>query len=89
MADEAYVDGVAVMPAYRGRGVGSGLIAALEAWATGQGLSIIRLEVVDANPRAEKLYRHIGFEAVREQTVWPFGTRFGFRSSTVMVKTLT
>ena len=86
MAGEAYVDGVAVMPAYRGQGVGSGLIAALEVWATGQGLSIIRLEVVDANPRAEKLYRDIGFEAVREQTVRPFGTLFGFQSSTVMLK---
>jgi len=88
MADEAYIDGVAVSPAYRGRGVGAGLIAAMEAWATRQGLSIIRLEVVDANPRAEKLYRRIGFEAVREQTVWPVGTLFGFRSSTVMAKSL-
>lgn len=88
MADEAYIDGVAVSPAYRGRGVGTRLIAALEAWATGKGLSIIRLEVVDANPRAEHLYRRIGFEAVREQTAWPVGTLFGFRSSTVMVKTL-
>lgn len=88
MADEAYIDGVAVLPEYRGRGVGTGLIAALETWATGHGLSIIRLEVVDANPRAEKLYRRIGFEAVHAQTVWPFGTLFGFQSSTVMVKTL-
>jgi ribosomal protein S18 acetylase RimI-like enzyme len=88
MADEAYVDGVAVMPAYRGQGVGSGLIAALEVWAIRQGLSIIRLEVVDVNTRAEKLYRDIGFEAIREQTVWPFGTLLGFRSSTVMVKHL-
>ena len=89
MADEAYIDGVAVSPSYRGRGIGKGLIAALELWANGHGLSIIRLEVVDANPRAEKLYRRVGFEAVREQTVWPFGTLFGFRSSTVMVKVLT
>jgi hypothetical protein len=57
-------------------------------WATERGLSIICLEVVDANPRAKKLYRGIGFEAIRDQTVWPFGTLFGFRSSTVMVKPL-
>ena len=88
MADEAYIDGVVVSPSYRGRGVGSRLIAALEAWATGQGLSIVCLEVVDTNPRAENLYRRIGFEAVREQTVWPVGNLFGFRSSTVMVKVL-
>ena len=89
MADEAYIDGVVVSPSYRGQGVGSRLIAALEAWATGQGLSIVCLEVVDTNPRAENLYRRIGFEAVREQTVWPVGTLFGFRASTVMVKVLT
>ena len=88
LAGEAYVDGVAVAPAYRGRGVGTRLITALDAWAAGQGLSMVSLEVVDANPRAEKLYRRLGFEAVREQTVWPFSTLFGFRSSTVMIKSL-
>ena len=64
----------------------SGMKGSSRPQPTGQGLSIIRLEVVDANPRAEKLYRDIGFEAVREQTVWPFGTLFGFQSSTVMLK---
>ena len=88
IADEACIDGLAVLPAYRGQGVGTRLITALEAWATGQGLSMVRLEVVDTNPRAEKLYRRIGFEAVCEQTVWPVGTLFGFRSSTVMIKSL-
>lgn len=85
---EAYIDGVVVAPGYRGRGIGSGLIAAMEAWAAGQGLWMIRLEVVDSNPRAEELYHRLGFEAVRTQTVWPFSTLFGFRSSTVMIKSL-
>ena len=88
MADEACIDGLAVSPAYRGRGVGTGLVAALEAWATEQGLSMVRLEVLDTNPRAENLYRHLGFEAVQERTVWPIGTLFGFRSSMVMIKSL-
>lgn len=87
-AGEAYIDGVAVSPAYRGKGVGTGLIAALERWAIGRGLSMIRLEVVKTNPRAEKLYRHLGFEAVQARTVWPMGTLFGFRSSKVMIKSL-
>lgn len=88
LTGEAYVDGVAVVQDYRGRGVGTRLIRALDAWATGQGLAMLSLEVVDANPRAEKLYRHLGFQAVREQTVWPFSTLLGFRSSTVMIKPL-
>lgn len=87
-AGEAYIDGVAVSPAYRGKGVGRGLIAALERWAIERGLSMIRLEVLNTNPRAEKLYRHLGFEAVQSHTVWPMGTLFGFRSSKVMIKSL-
>lgn len=83
---EVYIDGVAVAPTYRGKGIGGGMIAALEAWAVGRGMTMVCLEVVDTNPRAEKLYRHMGFEAIREQTVWPFGSLFGFCSSTVMTK---
>ena len=88
LADDVYIDGIAVALGYQGRGIGSGLIAALESWALGEGLSRVSLEVVDTNRRAKTLYRHLGFEAVRVQTVWPFDTLFGFRSSTVMIKNL-
>ncbi|BBO70850.1 hypothetical protein DSCA_47800 [Desulfosarcina alkanivorans] len=88
MAGEAHIDGVAVAPAYRGRGIGTAMITALAAWAAGQGLSMVSLEVVDTNPRAQTLYRHLGFRVVREQTVWPVGNLSGFRSSTVMIKPL-
>jgi ribosomal protein S18 acetylase RimI-like enzyme len=88
VADEVHIDGVVVAPAYRGQGVGAAMITSLAAWATGRGLSMLTLEVVDANPQAKRLYRHLGFESVREQTVWPVGSLFGFRSSTVMIKAL-
>jgi ribosomal protein S18 acetylase RimI-like enzyme len=87
-ADAVHIDGVAVAPAYRRRGIGSRLIAAMENWATGQGFTSASLEVVDSNPLAQKLYQRLGFEAVREQTVWPFGTLFRCNSSTLMVKSL-
>ena len=88
-AGEAYIDGIAVDPDYRGKGVGTAMMAALEAWAVGQGLWVIRLEVVDTNSRAQGLYRRLGFDILREQTVWPVGSLFGFRSSMVMIKPLT
>jgi hypothetical protein len=70
------------------RALVAAMITSLAAWATGRGLSMLTLEVVDANPQAKRLYRHLGFESVREQTVWPVGSLFGFRSSTVMIKAL-
>lgn len=88
-AGEVYVDGLAVDPDFRGQGIGTAMMVALESRAAGQGVSILRLEVVDTNPRARKLYRRLGFELLREQTVWPVGSLFGFRSSMVMIKPLT
>jgi len=88
MEIEAYIDGVAVAPPWRGRGIGSRLIAALERWAVARGLEMLCLEVVDTNSQAEKLYRQLGFEVARRQTVWPLGSLFGFHSSTVMIKPL-
>lgn len=88
MAGEAHIDGVVVAPTYRGRGIGTAMIAALAAWATGKGLSMVSLEVVNTNTQAQKLYRCLGFEAAREQSVWPMGSLLGVRSSTVMIKRL-
>jgi ribosomal protein S18 acetylase RimI-like enzyme len=88
-AGEVYVDGIAVDPDFRGQGIGTAMMAALESRAVGQGVSMIRLEVVDSNPNARKLYLRLGFERFREQTVWPVGSLFGFRSSMVMIKPLT
>jgi ribosomal protein S18 acetylase RimI-like enzyme len=87
-AGEVHIDGVAVASVYRRRGVGSRLIAAMEAWAAGRDFAAVSLEVVDSNPQAQKLYQRLGFGAVREQTVWPFSTLFGCNTSTVMVKSL-
>ncbi len=87
-ADAVHIDGLAVAPAYRRRGIGSRLVAAMETWAAGQGFTVVSLEVVDTNPQAQYLYQRLGFEAIREQTVWPFGTLFRCNSSTVMVKSL-
>ena len=88
MVGEVYVDGIVVAPHYRGRGVGTGLMHALEVWAMGRGLSLISLEVVDANPRAKTLYGRLGFEVAGEQTAWPIGSLFGFQSSATMIKPL-
>ena len=53
---------LAVVPEYRGRGVGRALLDAVEAHARSRGCCKLTLEVLDANTRAETLYRSFGFE---------------------------
>ena len=53
---------LAVLPAYRRRGVGKALLAAAEAHARRRGCCRLTLEVQDANVRARALYAHCGFE---------------------------
>ncbi len=88
LAGEARIDGVVVAETYRCRGIGTDLIAAMEAWAAGRSMSMVTLEVVDTNPRAKQLYHRMGFQTVRAQTVWPYRSLLGWRSSAVMAKWL-
>jgi ribosomal-protein-alanine N-acetyltransferase len=60
MEDEAELLNIAVDPDFRRRGVGEALLAELVRTAKG----CIFLEVSEANPSAEALYRKCGWEAV-------------------------
>jgi RimJ/RimL family protein N-acetyltransferase len=53
--------GMLVDAAWRGRGVGSGLMEAAIEWARGQGLHKLCLEVFPTNTPAIALYRKCGF----------------------------
>ena len=50
-----------VDPGFRGRGVGTALIGAVEEWAKSQGLTQVLLWVTEVNRSAEKLYEQLGF----------------------------
>lgn len=62
----AYVSDLWVEPACQGRGVGSALLAALEARIAATGRRIVQLEVLSANVRAMALYRYRGYRPVWE-----------------------
>ena len=66
-AGEFYLDSLAVMPAYRGHGVGEKLILKLTEKAFAEGHKKVGLIVDKDNPRAEALYANIGFERVGER----------------------
>jgi ribosomal protein S18 acetylase RimI-like enzyme len=58
----AHIVGVYVQPGARGSGVAERLIAAAIDWALGgAGADRVRLFVLDANERARRFYRRVGF----------------------------
>jgi GNAT superfamily N-acetyltransferase len=61
LAGAAALTSLWVDPHFRGRGLGSALIAAVVEWAGDQGLSQIVLWVTEGNQHAETLYLRNGF----------------------------
>jgi ribosomal protein S18 acetylase RimI-like enzyme len=64
-AEELYIDGVAVASAARGLGVGTAMLAEAAAITAELGLRVVRLDVVDTNPRAQMLYERLGYRVVK------------------------
>ena len=67
-AGEFYVDSLAVLPDFRGCGVGRTLLATIRDRAFAGGVSKVGLLVDVDNPRAEAMYRTLGFERVNPTT---------------------
>ena len=63
-AGEYYLDSVAVLPPFRGRGVARALVEAFADRAFAEGYERVGLIVDCDNPKAERLYTSIGFERV-------------------------
>jgi len=80
------MDGIAVDATLRGHGIGTKLLQAIEAQARSRGCKSIRLDVIDTNPGARRLYERFGFEAGKTTGVGIFGLIFSFKSSTTMTK---
>ncbi|GAB4453124.1 MAG: GNAT family N-acetyltransferase [Armatimonadaceae bacterium] len=85
---ELLLDGFAVDVSERGRGIGTGLLENLIHFARTEGYRQIRLDVVDTNPGARRLYDRFGFIPVQTSSAPYLERWFGFRSSTTMVKRL-
>ena len=63
-AGEFYLDSLAVLPQFRGKGVGGALLVAARDRAFDTGFERVGLIVDFENPRAEALYNSLGFERV-------------------------
>ncbi len=88
--DELYIEGIAVDPEQRSKGIGASLMAMAEDRARSLGLKRVTLEVIDTNPRAEALYARIGFRPIKSELITPIRwlIPFPFREVTLMEKRL-
>jgi GNAT superfamily N-acetyltransferase len=84
-ADTLLMDGIFVAPNARGKGIGTALLKAIKLQAVQRGLSKVRLDVIDSNPRAKALYTREGFVAGEVQHLGPLRHIFGFRHATTMI----
>lgn len=80
------MDGIAVAPEARGQGVGTALLTGINAVAARHGHEAVRLDVIDANPRARALYEREGFVATERTGLGVFAWAFGFREVTTMLR---
>lgn len=80
------MDGICVDARARGQGVGSALIGEIVEVARDLGLSEVRLDVIDSNSRAMRLYERLGFELAEWYDLGPFGRLFGFRRAATMLR---
>ncbi|MCP5080389.1 MAG: GNAT family N-acetyltransferase [Alphaproteobacteria bacterium] len=84
--DLLLMDGIAVSESVRGRGIGTRLLEAIEDHAQRLNKRSIRLDVIDTNPGARRLYERFGFEARETKSIGPLKLLFSFGGSTEMRK---
>jgi ribosomal protein S18 acetylase RimI-like enzyme len=82
--DEMRLDGLAVRADRRSQGIGSQLLREAARRAGILGIDVIRLEVVDTNPRARALYEREGYVAVRTERTPYLRRAMGFGEVTTM-----
>ncbi|PQZ92206.1 GNAT family N-acetyltransferase [Arthrobacter sp. MYb227] len=81
------LDGICVAGNHRGLGIGTSLLDAAGSRAREFGFRAMRLTVVDTNPRAEALYRRLGFVAVGGGSLGVLSVVYGFDRYTTMERT--
>jgi len=87
--NQLLMDGIVVKKGHRGKGIGKKLFKGLETYAIANQFTSIRLDVIDENPKAKKLYTKIGFEVTKyEKVPSPVAKFIGVSGVSTMVKRL-
>ena len=82
--EQLLMDGIAVAPEMRGQGVGTRLLRQLMVYGRDAGYHTLRLDVIDINPAARRLYERVGFVAVRTERFPALKWLLGFAAATEM-----
>jgi ribosomal protein S18 acetylase RimI-like enzyme len=82
------IESLAVQPAMRGQGIGTKLVETAFDHARDQGLHAVRLEVVNTNRDARRLYERLGFVAAETHYSPYLRPLMGFSAWTEMVREL-
>ena len=83
-AGQLLMDGIGVSPKMRGSGIGTKLLHSLIEYAKKEGHRSIRLDVIDTNPAARRLYERVGFVPVKTEQFAYLKRLLGFRAATQM-----
>ncbi|MCF2860031.1 GNAT family N-acetyltransferase [Pseudoalteromonas sp. SMS1] len=82
---ELLLDGIAVNEKFRGLGIGSQLLDAVIAHAIKHNYQSVRLDVINSNLKARKLYEAKGFVATKSEYYPYLKWLVGFSGSTTMI----
>lgn len=67
LRSQLYLANLGIVPELRGNGIGSALLKAQVQKAKENGYDTVTLDVADDNPRAEALYRRLGFQVENDK----------------------
>jgi ribosomal protein S18 acetylase RimI-like enzyme len=84
VAGQLLMDGISVSPKMRGSGIGTKLLHSLIEYSKTEGYRSIRLDVIDTNPEARRLYERVGFVPVKTEQFAYLKWLLGFGAATQM-----
>lgn len=79
------MDGITVHKDKRGQGIGSRLLDEIKQYGRDKGYNSVRLDVIDTNPGARRLYEREGFVATKSEYFGYLRRILGFGAATTMV----
>ncbi len=83
---ELLMDGIVVDAKVRRRGIGTLLLDKLTAFAGSDGYNSVRLDVIDTNPSARRMYERNGFVPTHTEKFGYLRWLLGFGASTTMIR---